>query len=109
MDTSRFQSDVKRTLNGDLTGEETILNAAMGIGAEAGEVQDFVKKWRFQNHELDVDSIVKELGDVLYYVTLMADQLSYGLDEVMWMNMEKRAKRYPNGFETERSLSREGE
>ena len=106
MDTSEFQRDVKRTLNGDLTGEETILNAALGIGAEAGEVQDFVKKWKFQNHELDVDSIVKELGDVLYYVTLLADQLSYGLDEVMELNMKKRAERYPNGFDVERSVNR---
>ena len=81
----------------------------MGLAGEAGECVDMLKKHLFQGHELDTYKMAHELGDVLWYIALAAYSMGYGLDEIMQMNLDKLSKRYPNGFSTERSLSREEE
>ena len=106
MDWSDYQAGVKRTLNPDVKGPEIAVNAALGITDEGGEVAGAIKKWRYQGHSLDPEAIVEELGDVLYYVTLMADWLGYGLDEVAMVNAEKLRDRYGDKFEAEKSINR---
>lgn len=48
----------------------------------------------------------KELGDVLWFVAEVATAFGWNLDEIAKMNIEKLEARYPNGFETEKSLHR---
>ena len=48
-------------------------NAALGLTGEAGEVADEVKKCMYQGHPWQPSKIIEELGDVLWYVALMAD------------------------------------
>lgn len=124
MNLSEFETDVLRTYtnkNGldilhrlisaqsDETGENAILmllEGVMGLSGEAGEAEELVKKHVFQGHVLDVNHIVKELGDTAYYLSLSAHALGYSLDEILRMNIEKRLERYPEGFETDRSIYR---
>ena len=106
MDTSEFQKDVKRTMDPDIVGAELLTNAALGISGESGEFADIVKKWRYQRHDMKTSEALDELGDILYYTALAIDWYGFGLDEVMERNMKKRAERYPNGFEAERSINR---
>lgn len=82
-------------------------NAALGIAGEAGEVADEVKKSTFQGHDWNPSKIIEELGDVLWYVALMADLLNVSLDFVMEHNIEKLKRRYPDGFDPVRSVNRE--
>lgn len=89
--------------------DDHILNGVMGLNGEAGECIDLVKKWRFQGHPLDARKLMDELGDVLWYVAITASGLSYGLDEIMQHNIDKLRLRYPDGFDAERSIHREGE
>jgi NTP pyrophosphatase (non-canonical NTP hydrolase) len=70
-------------------------------------VVDLVKKHLFQGHELDKKKLADELGDVCWYIATMAKGLGYSLEEIMKMNIEKLFKRYPNGFESERSINRQ--
>ena len=79
----------------------------MGMNGEAGEASDILKKVLFQGHKLDREHMAKELGDVCWYIALAADAIGYTLEEVMQMNIDKLYARYPNGFETERSVNRE--
>ncbi len=81
-------------------------NAALGLAGEAGEVADEVKKCLYQGREWDPKKIIEELGDVLWYVALMADLLNVPLDFVMEYNIEKLQKRYPDGFSFEASEER---
>lgn len=78
----------------------------MGLNGEAGEAIDILKKFLFQNHELDKEHLAKELGDVAWYLALSADALGYDLETILKMNIEKLKARYPDGFETEKSTNR---
>ena len=53
------------------------------------------------------DNLKEELGDVLWYVAITATAVGATLDDVMSANVLKLLKRYPNGFEIERSVNRD--
>lgn len=103
---NEYQKHALRTA-GQEGAQEMIINGVMGLNGEAGECIDIVKKWRFQGHPLDARKLMDELGDVLWYVAITASGLSYGLDEIMQHNIDKLRKRYPDGFDAERSVHRE--
>ncbi len=84
-----------------------LILGALGLGGEAGEVADLVKKHLYQGHGLDRRKLVNELGDVLWYFILLCHTLDVSLEEVMRGNSEKVRERYPHGFEAARSLQRE--
>ena len=84
--------------------------SAIGMGSEAGEFQEIVKKIIFQGKEYNEDTrfhMKRELGDVLWYVANAATALGYSLDEIVEGNIAKLESRYPNGFEVYRSENRE--
>lgn len=84
-----------------------VLYAAIGMCGEAGEVSELIKKYAYHGHTIDTEHLARELGDVLWYVSYMADLFGYSLGEIMEMNQEKLAKRYPDGkFDEERSRNR---
>lgn len=84
-----------------------VIYAAMGICGEAGEVSELIKKYAYHGHAIDKDHLARELGDVLWYVSYMAHLFGYSLGEIMEMNQDKLAKRYPDGkFDEERSRNR---
>ena len=85
---------------------ELVMNAALGLCGESGEVADLVKKYLFQGHELDFDHIAKELGDIAWYLAVGAYAIGYDLETILQMNVDKLKARYPNGFSTDRSLHR---
>ena len=63
-------------------------------------------KHLFHGHELDRDALIKELGDVAWYLAEAATALDIDLSEVFERNIEKLKKRYPEGFSEERSINR---
>lgn len=87
--------------------EDLLTEGALGICGEAGEVSDHIKKWKYQGHDLDKEKLLKELGDVCWYIAVLAKALETDLETIMRLNIDKRNKRYPNGFESERSINRE--
>lgn len=95
-----------RTLDINLTTGQRLMEGLIGMNSEAGEALDFWKKAEFQGHRLDEKAIALELGDVLWYLVEAADALGYSLEEIMKMNIEKLKKRYPNGFDPEKSKNR---
>jgi NTP pyrophosphatase (non-canonical NTP hydrolase) len=94
------------TLNPALSEKDIIINAAMGLCGESGEVIDIVKKWLAQGHELDREHIADELGDIAWYLAEMATVLGISLEDVMIKNIEKLKRRYPEGFSAEKSINR---
>ncbi len=84
-----------------------LLMGAMGLCGESGELMDHMKKALFQGHEIDVDKIISEVGDVLRYVAAVATALNKDLSEIAQYNVEKLKKRFPNGFEEEKSINRD--
>lgn len=85
-----------------------VLYAAIGMCGEAGEVSELVKKYEYHGHAIDTEHLARELGDVLWYVSYMANLFGYPLGKIMAMNQEKLVKRYPDGkFDADRSRNRE--
>ena len=72
--------------------------ALLGLAGEVGEVIDPIKKHFERNVPLDVVKVRDELGDVLWYVTAVAELLDINLDTIARSNIEKLKKRWPNGF-----------
>lgn len=83
-----------------------LLNGALGLSGEAGEVADMIKKHIFHGHALNTDELVKELGDVLWYVALIAETIGKSLDTIAEVNIEKLKNRYPEGFTETASINR---
>lgn len=79
----------------DDTYRERLMLAGMGLGGEAGEVCDHAKKVAFHGKEMDRDALIKELGDVLWYFSLMLHTNGVTLNEVMETNVFKLCGRYP--------------
>ena len=97
---------VEKTRRSDLSIEEQMKNASMGLAGEAGEVTDIIKKHAYQGHELEIEELIDELGDVMYYLCWLCILLQIDFSETCFNNMNKLTKRYPNGFEAERSINR---
>ena len=108
MTINEYQNEAMRTANGmDYENHGMLINAALGLCGESGEVADIVKKATFQGHELDVVHVAKELGDVAWYLAVGAHAIGYDLETIMQMNVEKLRARYPDGFDADRSQHRQ--
>lgn len=106
MEGKRYQELAMVTLNKELTKKDMLVNGVMGLNGESGEVIDAVKKHLFQGHELDMNKIKEELGDVMWYVAEICESLDFSLDDVLINNIDKLQKRFKNGFTKEESINR---
>lgn len=107
MTINEYQQLALRTLNPQLSEKDVLINGVMGLCGESGEVIDIVKKYLAQGHPLDKEKIVKELGDVAWYLAETAYAIGYPLEEILRMNIDKLKARYPDGFDPEKSMNRE--
>ena len=106
MTINEYQKLAMKTLNPNLEEKDILINGVMGLCGESGEVIDIVKKWLAQGHDLDRDKIIKELGDVAWYIAEIAHVLGVPLEEVLTKNIDKLKARYPEGFSTDNSVNR---
>ena len=107
MTINEYQKLAMTTLNKDLSEKDILINGVMGLCGESGEAIDLVKKHLAQGHELDKDKLIKELGDVAWYIAELATVLVVTLEDVLKRNIEKLKARYPDGFKYADSINRE--
>lgn len=105
MTLAEYQRKADRTLKKQ-SKRNAIIDYAFGIVGEAGETVNAVKKFLFHDHD-NIDEIVDELGDVLWYLSALASTIGVSLDEIAKKNNEKLTIRYPDGFSEERSRNRD--
>lgn len=78
-----------------------LIEQVLGLGDEAGEVQAIFKKWIRDNDAdatlLDRDNLKKELGDVLWYIAVIARHFDISFDDLAKANLEKLASRKARG------------
>lgn len=102
-----YQKSVMRTMNTKEEWRDEVTEYALGIVGEAAEVSEHIKKFRYQGHTIEVDEVAEELGDTLWYLTALAKRLGFELKDIMELNKAKLNKRYPDGFDEEKSINRE--
>lgn len=109
MNINDYQKEAMRTLNPELNKKDILINSVMGLCGESGEAIDIVKKWLMQGHDLDKNHLIKELGDIAWYLAEGATALDVPLDTILEGNLDKLHKRYPDGFNKSASINRQKE
>lgn len=103
-----YQRMARRTA-GNKRKSDKMEESLFGLAGEVGELCDHYKKYMHQGHDIDYDHMAEEAGDVLWYLAEIADALGLPLEEIALRNINKLRNRYPDGFDPERSINREGE
>lgn len=101
-----FQKKAMRTANYDLSDNDQLVNAVMGLTGEAGELANEVKKFMFQGHDFDKKKIISEGSDILWYIALLCQSINVDMEDMAQFNIDKLLKRYPEAFATSQSIER---
>ena len=79
------------------SGQDRLVENTLGLVGEAGEVAEKIKKKIRDDTKIASDEIVKELGDVLFYTTALANYFLSDIGVVMEMNISKLDDRQKRG------------
>lgn len=100
----KFDEYQQRALTTVLTTDDKfkdLLHWVLGINGESGEIAEKVKKIiRDKNGQVNDDDkqdLAKEIGDVLWYLAVFADQLGVSLDDIARQNLDKLQSRKKRG------------
>jgi len=69
----------------------------LGLCEEAGEVAGKRKRFLRNEGNTDTDDLTKELGDVLWYVTMIAHRYNITLEDIAATNISKLKDRFKRG------------
>lgn len=78
-------------------GQERLYENTLGLVGEAGEVAEKMKKLVRDSSRFTNEEIMKELGDVVFYATALANIYGRGLQEVLELNIKKLDDRQKRG------------
>lgn len=78
-------------------GQDRLVENTLGLVGEAGEVAEKIKKLIRDSNRFQNEDIMKELGDVVFYATALANIYGRGLQEVLQLNIEKLDDRQKRG------------
>lgn len=95
MEFNEYQKKANNTLLGN---EQVLTNCALGLAGESGQVVNLVKNYTFRGADLDKEQLTKEMGDVLWYLSQVAQWADIPFEEVAQKNIKDLAKRYPHSF-----------
>lgn len=79
------------------SGQERLVENVLGLVGEAGEVAEKIKKMIRDKTRFTPDDIAKELGDVVFYTTALANFYGHTLETVVQMNVKKLDDREDRG------------
>ena len=105
MKINEYQRLAARTMNLDLSPKEQYMHALHGMVGEIGEINSIYQKI-YQGHSIDLEHLEKELGDLMWFIAEFCTAHNWRLDDICEMNIQKLRDRYPDGFESDRSLHR---
>lgn len=106
MKLNEYQALARRTQNPKLNFNERKYHALHGLSSEVGEIHGIFQKY-YQGHNVDYNELCKEIGDLMWFVAELCDTISVTLESVCAMNIAKLVERYPDGFDSERSVNRD--
>ena len=95
---NEYQKLAMRTAKKFDTNLEMRADVGLGLAGEAGEVADIIKKDLAGAKKIDKNHLIEELGDIMWYLAEACACFDLSLEDIARKNIEKLAKRHPNGF-----------
>jgi NTP pyrophosphatase (non-canonical NTP hydrolase) len=83
-----------------------LLHGIMGLDTEQGELMDALKKALIYGKPIDDVNILEEVGDSLWYQSLILDAIGKTFADAMDVNVQKLRARYPEKFTEAQALNR---
>ena len=97
MDITEYQYKAYRSYFGNkMEVKEQLINNALGLIGEVGEVVDQVKKEFYLGRKLTEEELIEELGDVMWHLCCFASARGINMDKVLEYNIQKLQRRYPD-------------
>lgn len=112
MEINEYSKLAARTINKDMTRTIMTCHALTGLVSEVGEVaslyQHAIQEGRdgTQKFRVNSDKLADEVGDCLWFINELLTAAGWSLEEVCQKNIDKLRKRYPDGFDADRSKHR---
>lgn len=99
-----FDEYQKQALKTRVVHPDALMNKTIWVMGVAGEAGEVVEKWKKiiaykggKISEEDLAELAKELGDVVWYIAVLADSLGLSFGDIMQNNLEKLASRQTRG------------
>ena len=93
MEFNDYQSLANRTLR--YGNEQVLTNCAVGLASESGEVLRLIQNYTFKNYDMPKEELIKELGDVLWYVSQIAEWANIPFEDIATSNIQMLEQRFP--------------
>ena len=93
MELNEYQRQAQATAVYSKDRTEALTYTVLALCGEAGELANKLKKHLRARTEPNTEVLADELGDVLWYVSAVAQELGYDLDTVAYENLKKLAER----------------
>lgn len=71
-----------------------VMHMVMGISGEAGELLDAVKKATIYRKPIDIENVLEEVGDILFYIEGLCQAYGFTREEAISANITKLSVRY---------------
>ncbi|AFV81315.1 MazG-like pyrophosphatase [Vibrio phage vB_VpaS_MAR10] len=90
--------------------EQALFHAVIGMATESTELVEQMFAYMFQGKELDTTNLYEEVGDNLFYVSVLLKYLGVSYEQTMYDNHGKRMKRFKGGlYSSEAAINRDVE
>lgn len=94
MDAREYTTEALKTWKPNVDWTLAQMYLASKLQSEAGEAAQLVAKWAMHGKNFDTEELKDELGDVLWYVTVLAYENGLHLTGIMERNIEKLRERH---------------
>lgn len=84
-----------------------LIHGLLGVQSESGELADALKKTLYYGQPLDLVNVVEEIGDICWYLAILADACGTTLEQCQRRNIAKLRQRYPDKFTEAEAATRD--
>jgi NTP pyrophosphatase (non-canonical NTP hydrolase) len=100
-------ADLPDRLGNDNLNNQNIIHAIIGIATEAGELLEALRdNYNDDSAKLDVVNIREEIGDVFWYMAILARECGFSFESAQKVNIEKLRARFPDKFSSQNAIER---
>lgn len=105
-DFAKYQQLAYRTIKPHDSDALTKADWALGLGGEAGEVQELIKHNIMHKEPMDLPNLAKEVSDVLWYLAAISTTYGLRLDTIALLNIHKLQHRHGGVYSKDGSFER---